>query len=318
MIFTIDRNEENGFSVIRLTDHYNGSTVAVLPQHGALLHEFSSTVNGVSHNYIDNYANAEALKAQIGVSYKGTKLSPFPCRIKDGKYEFGGRDYEFANKFLDGSAIHGLLYNRQFELSESFVTESNATITLSYLYNGDDPGYPFKYNCAITYTLNRNNKLSVQTVVKNLDDATIPIADGWHPYFTLGGKTDDWTLKFPSSRILNFTDQLVPSGNISKDERFLSPKLMQGISLDNCFLLDDRTGEQPVCELANPSNKKWIRFYADEQYPYLQIYTPPDRNSIAIENLSAAPDSFNNRMGLTILKAAESITFKLHYITGEE
>jgi aldose 1-epimerase len=317
MIFTIDRTEENGFSVIRLTDHFNKSTVAVLPQHGAMLHEFTTTINGVSHNHIDNYPNAEALKAQIGISYKGTKLSPFPCRIKQGKYAFKGSEYEFANKFPDGSAIHGLLYNRPFELTDNFVTESNASITLYHEYGGDDPGYPFRYSCSITYTFNRNNKLSVETVVKNLDDETIPVADGWHPYFQLGGKADDWTLKFCSSKILDFTDQLVPSGSILKDDRFVSPKLLGDTSLDNCFLLD-RTDDQPVCELANPSNNRWIRFYADEQYPYLQIYTPPSRNSIAIENLSAAPDSFNNRMGLVTLKPGETITFKLHYITGEK
>jgi galactose mutarotase-like enzyme len=38
----------------------------------------------------------------------------------------------------------------------------------------------------------------------------------------------------------------------------------------------------------------------DKEYPILQIYIPPHRNSIAIENLSGAPDNFNNKMGLVI------------------
>jgi aldose 1-epimerase len=48
-------------------------------------------------------------------------------------------------------------------------------------------------------------------------------------------------------------------------------------------------------------------------YPFLQIYTPPHRQSIAIENLSAAPDAFNNKMGLIVLTAGEEKTFRTLY-----
>ncbi len=69
----------------------------------------------------------------------------------------------------------------------------------------------------------------------------------------------------------------------------------------------------PSCELFNPENRLKISFYPSNNYPYLQIYTPPHRQSIAIENLSAAPDSFNNQMGLTLLAAGDSQTFTVHY-----
>jgi len=48
-------------------------------------------------------------------------------------------------------------------------------------------------------------------------------------------------------------------------------------------------------------------------YPYLQIYTPPHRDSIAIENLSSAPDAFNNRIGLIIAKPNEKYVFTTTY-----
>jgi Galactose mutarotase and related enzymes len=51
----------------------------------------------------------------------------------------------------------------------------------------------------------------------------------------------------------------------------------------------------------------------NENYPYLQVYTPPHRQSIAIENLSAAPDVFNNRMGLIELEPGERIGFSCSY-----
>jgi aldose 1-epimerase len=45
----------------------------------------------------------------------------------------------------------------------------------------------------------------------------------------------------------------------------------------------------------------------------LQIYTPEDRKSIAIENLSSAPDAFNNGMGLLVLEPGETKMFTTTY-----
>ncbi|MGL6269156.1 MAG: hypothetical protein ACRC2O_14590, partial [Chitinophagaceae bacterium] len=56
-----------------------------------------------------------------------------------------------------------------------------------------------------------------------------------------------------------------------------------------------------------------IEFHPDKSYPYLQLYTPPHRNSIAIENLSAAPDAFNNGMGLVTLEPDHTRTFSTRY-----
>jgi aldose 1-epimerase len=45
----------------------------------------------------------------------------------------------------------------------------------------------------------------------------------------------------------------------------------------------------------------------------LQIFTPDSRQSIAIENLSGAPDCFNNGMGLVLLAPNSSKTFSVIY-----
>jgi aldose 1-epimerase len=72
-------------------------------------------------------------------------------------------------------------------------------------------------------------------------------------------------------------------------------------------------GGDAVCHLRNPENGWELLFFAEKQYPYLQIYTAPHRKSIAIENLSGAPDCLNNDMGLIILEPGQSQTFTLSY-----
>jgi aldose 1-epimerase len=68
-----------------------------------------------------------------------------------------------------------------------------------------------------------------------------------------------------------------------------------------------------VCYQAS-TKKVQIEFHPERSYPYLQIYTPDHRKSIAIENLSAAPDAFNNGMGLKVLSPNEAVTFTTKFV----
>jgi aldose 1-epimerase len=68
-----------------------------------------------------------------------------------------------------------------------------------------------------------------------------------------------------------------------------------------------------MCILRNPDKKLEIEIMPENSYPYLQIYTPPHRNSIAIENISSVPDAFNNGIDLKILSAHDSAIFKTSY-----
>ena len=58
-----------------------------------------------------------------------------------------------------------------------------------------------------------------------------------------------------------------------------------------------------ICILEN--EKYTLTIEPSPAYPYLQLYTPDHRGSIAIENLSGAPNCFNNKMGLHILQPQE-------------
>ena len=59
-------------------------------------------------------------------------------------------------------------------------------------------------------------------------------------------------------------------------------------------------------QLQIPATEKYtLTIEPSPAYPYLQLYTPDHRGSIAIENLSGAPNCFNNKMGLHILQPQE-------------
>jgi aldose 1-epimerase len=311
MSFTITRERDEDLELLQITDFTTGIQVRILPEAGALLHEFSIPLGNRRIQVINSYKNLADLKKNAAF-YKSAKLSPFVCRISEGKYKFENTSYEFLNKFNDGSAIHGILADKSFAVLDKSAREDQAFILLEYHYKKEDPAYPFDYLINVKYTLKTGGRLYLDTMVKNLSPGRIPMADGWHPYFSLEGEVNDWLLSFRSKKKLVFNEKLIPLGHTVETSAFYSPRLIGNEFFDNCFLLDPDTGS-PAATLENPANGLHLSFFPDIHYPYLQIYTSEDRKSIAIENLSSAPDAYNNGLGLIILEPGDSQSFSVLY-----
>jgi aldose 1-epimerase len=311
MSFNITPEKDEDLDLLQITDLSTGIQVRVLPEPGALLHEFSIPLGNRRIQVINNYKNLADQKENAAF-YKSAKLSPFVCRISEGKYEFDNINYEFKNKFNDGSAIHGLLADKPFIILDKSCREDEAFILLGYHYAKEDPAYPFEYSINVRYSLRKEGRLQLETTIKNLSSKRIPLADGWHPYFCLEGEVNDWLLSFHSREKLAFNEKLIPLGHTIATEDFYSPQKIGTEFFDNCFLLEQDPGI-PAATLENPANGLLLSFYPDRNYPFLQIYTPPDRKSIAIENLSSAPDAYNNKLGLIILEPGDSQSFSVLY-----
>jgi len=309
MRFTVLVNSTGRFPVIELKDTLT-NTRAEIYGFGALLNALSLTVNGKELNVIDGFSSVEEAFLNITRGFKSAKLAPFVCRMKNGKYSFEGKEYTLEKFYLEEHAIHGILYDAPFELMNTHADDHCATAGLRYQYQATDKGYPFAFEILVNWKLESENKLSVKTTVFHHNEKVIPFADGWHPYFTLGNSVDGYTLQFDSDTQIEFDETLVPTGKMIKDERFTDGILLKNISLDNCFRLKQPGSSS--CSLKNDSIELIIR--PGTSYPYLQIYIPPHRNSIAIENLSAVPDTFNNGMGLLLLEHGYHAGFTTTYI----
>ena len=315
MSFSVTRITRNGLSLVKLQDNATNTIITILPEYGALLHSFEILVQGEHLNIIDNYSSREDIEQDLTTSYKSSKLSPFVCRLRDGKYTIDDEEFEFNNKFTDGNAIHGLLYNKPFKIVDEFADDNQANVSLRYHFKREDPGYPFDYVCEVRYTLLPESILQVETVLLNLDMVSIPLADGWHPYFKLGGSVDDYEFQISSNTMVEFDEHLLPTGKLIQDQSFAAAARVGNRHLDNCFVVQP-VEQNPCVVLYNPGSALYVSIFTNSRYPYLQLYTPPHRKSIAIENLSAAPDCFNNGMGLLMLDPSRSQTFTVWYQAG--
>lgn len=312
-MFTIRTVTEQGFTKWVLRDESNGTTAEIVPACGAMLHAFTINNRGQWINVIDGYADADDFAQHVTAKgFKSSKLSPFACRLKHGRYHFGEQDYTVQKFYLGQHALHGLLYDAVYDVADTHADAAGASVTLVHQYRGSDAGYPFAYDCRVVYQLTANNRLSLSTTVVNQSGGLLPIQDGWHPYFGFGGSINDLQLEFQSKEHVVFDAELIPTGQLGRYETFGSLTALGDTQFDDCFTLNFAEC-QPLCVLRDAAQKMQLEIYPDRSYPYLQIYTPPHRQSIALENLSAAPDAFNNGMGLRVLAAGELATFTTAY-----
>jgi aldose 1-epimerase len=156
--------------------------------------------------------------------------------------------------------------------------------------------------------LQKGNTLNINTEIINRGNADMPLQDGWHPYFTFGGTVNNLELKFQAREKVEFNDKMIPTGKFLPFDSFLSFKKIGNEKFDDCFVLNF-SENVPACVLRDVVQKIQLEIKPDKTYPYLQIYTPDHRESIAIENLSAPPDTFNNGISLIELAAGKSARF---------
>lgn len=310
MRFVVEVNREAGFPVITMIDTVSRCEAEIYAA-GGLLNAFRLPLPDQGfQNLVDGFASPETFGTEITQGFKSAKLSPFVCRMRNGSYRLGKKEYTTGKWYLGRHAIHGLLYDAVFAITDTFASAEKAAVTLEHHYPGSDPGYPFPFTMLISWQLTAGNRLSVTTSIHHQHTEAIPIADGWHPYFTLGTPVDTCILQFDSSVQLEYDKDLLPTGNSFPDERFREGCSLKDIRLDNSFELA-KDCVQPKCVLQN--NRFRLTIEPGKTYPILQIYIPPHRNSIALENLSGAPDNFNNGMGLIMLPPGDQKVFRTSY-----
>lgn len=245
-------------------------------------------------------------------TYKGIKknrlarsyfLIPFTNRVCQGKYKWKGKTYQLEkNKVNEQNAIHGLLYKKPFHLKKSSVSETMAILTFEHeIKKRDFKGYPFNILVSISFVL-EEKKLTIIVNTTNKEKHEVPYGVGWHPYFkfTKHKTIDTIKVDIPSNNILEIDKfkSMIPTGKIIKNKTLPTKGKLKKAVFDNCFT-NLKTTE---CKIEN------VKIFWDNSMNFLQVYTPKDRGSIAIEPMSSAPDAFNNKLGLTTIKPKETIS----------
>ncbi|MFZ9660313.1 MAG: aldose 1-epimerase [Chitinophagaceae bacterium] len=311
MSFTVQCKTKGDWDVVLLRDELLGTEVEIVPAAGAIMNGFQVETAEGKKNVVDGYHSMADFKLNKHNGFKSAKMSPYACRVTDATYQWNGKSFHLDKFILNGAAIHGFLYDAVFDIIHMEAGAEEACVEMKYAYDGNMAGYPFPYNCTVKYMLSAESILSVTTHISNHPGSagSIPIVDGWHPYFTIGDKVNDWFLEIASDQMMEYDEKLIPTGKYMHRDDFFPGRIIGLRDLDNGFLL--REGISPVCTLWNQATGLAVKFISVKNYPFLQLYIPNDRKSIAIENLSGAPDAFNNGIGLITLAPGEKMDFEV-------
>ncbi len=307
MSFEINVKSIVNFKELLIKHPEKGIQIAICTR-GGLLNSWTMQNEKTNHEFIDGNDFTNGWDDFEMNGFKSGKMSPFSCRLQNGKYEHLGQEFTIDKFYLGAHALHGILYDALFEIESTTSHELEATVKLKHEYLGSDKGYPFPFTIQIIWTMTIENKVSVQTIITNNFHQEIPIMDGWHPYFKLNNTIETSTLQFTNIGKIVYDNNLLPTGKIENDNEFDTAKTLAGIHLDSCYILDPLN---PFCILSNANFKLIV--HPEINYPYLQIYTPDNRKSVAIENLSGVPNCFNNKMGLHYVKPHDTFILKTNY-----
>lgn len=234
-------------------------------------------------------------------------LFPFASRIPDGAYKFLGKHYQLALNNGD-NAIHGLVRKNKFQVTEQVIAEDHAYIKLSYEIR-EPEGYPFSVDFTVQYQLSANGTFTLTYEAKNIGTEPCPAMFGWHPYFQLGNENADaWKINIPSDTIVVFDNRMSPIDTAPFP--IAGPMPLFKKALDNAFIVKNN-GDKATTQLISENQRVTLEIVQETgegKFNYLVVYTPPARDCIGIEPLTANVNAFNNGEGLNIIAPGTSIS----------
>ncbi len=237
---------------------------------------------------------------------RGQVLMPWPNRIEDGSYRFGGRSGRAALDEPDNAnAIHGLVR----WLPWSALDRSEAEISLGCeLF--PQPGYPWRLRCEVTYRLESETSLVVELCATNLSAEPAPFGAGFHPYLDPGplGVDSLRSLLVPANRRLVADDRGIPRSTEDSPSGsafdFRSGRPLRGVRLDDCF-----TGLPSGWTVrVERQDGAVIELWAEEPFSYVMCYTADTlgggdrRRALAVEPMTCPPNAFRSGESLIALQ----------------
>ncbi|MBM0125959.1 aldose 1-epimerase family protein [Pimelobacter simplex] len=235
---------------------------------------------------------------------RGQLLVPWPNRIRDGRYEFGGSTQQLAlTEPKRGNASHGLVR----WVSWTLASAAEDRVELSYLLPAQT-GYPWALALTTTYALGADG-LSVTQAATNLAATAAPYASGAHPYLLAGpGPCDGWSIELAAATVLAVDpERLLPTGRVPADGLVTSPL---GATVLNHAVTDLARDEEGRATVTLRSGDTGVALWVDERHRWLQVYTgddtPTPRASVAVEPMTAPPDAFNSGDDLVVLEPGAS------------
>ncbi|GAB3293617.1 aldose 1-epimerase family protein [Pseudoclavibacter terrae] len=244
----------------------------------------------------------------------GITLFPWPNRVRDGKWSFGGKTQQLdITEPSKGNASHGLLRNTEYAVLDADASSIELGAT-AYPQHG----WPFTLRHCVRYRATQHG-LEVTHTVTNLGAKDAVFAVGAHPYFRLGDEPiGDLVVTSDLTERVLLDDRLLPIGTepvVAGGEFDLtSGRELRELDLNYAFKVRPN-GEKTLVTLSSRSGAR-LELWGDDDFRYVQLYTPSDFPrpeghhggtglAFAAEPMTAPPDALNSGTDLIGIEPGE-------------
>ena len=225
-------------------------------------------------------------------------LFPWPGRIADGRFSYRGREIQLPiNDPTHNCAIHGLIYNRVFEITRRgpyFVAarlDSRTDGDLTKLW-------PFQFVLELDYEI--GNGLRFHAALENVGAGPMPFGLGAHPYFHAPldprGTRAAMQIQGDIDRHWQLDARLLPGGDTRQTPAgkfdLRNPVTLGSGTYDDAYSLDPKRDER-AARLIDPRLKMALELRAAPIFRTLVVYAPPSPDVVALEPYTCGPDAFN-------------------------
>lgn len=239
---------------------------------------------------------------QANYGFAGAVMAPWANRLADGRFVFSGSVYQNPiDEPAYQTALHGLVFNREFEMVQQTNHEVEFEIKL-----GKDSGYPFESTLRVWYELTDFGLISGLEFM-NLGKQQIPLTTGFHPYFAFD---DGDAVSIGAERVVISDSRLLPKTNLKSEDLVGKQNAVEldltTLNLDNCFenLIVEENGWH--YSTVNRKAHGWsVQVGQSPEFERCMVYTmhkspitaEPER-WIAIEPQAGAANALNSGDGL--------------------
>lgn len=292
------RQTVSGFDAVTITASDHNTKATIIPERGAwvssIIFPFQSGDREIlfQHDYAWN---------QVLNDLPGGLPFLFPvcariCRQKKlGIYLYDGKQYELN--------MHGFSWYEKWEVNA--ITENSIELILRQNEHTLSQ-YPFRFEVRLKYAV-LPGKLICHQVYQNHENLkSMPYYAGFHPYFlTPMHEKEKIMLDFESIRRFKYnsdlTDIIGEQSLIRTPVSIASPEINEQLSL---------LASNKSVSLTFPNQEQLsvnIAKHAD-LFPYLQLYTIPEKPFFCAEHWMAFPNAMNTVYGVRWLKPTETET----------
>jgi aldose 1-epimerase len=239
---------------------------------------------------------------EVRPSHRGATLAPWPNRVVDGRYTFGGVERQLPLTAPPRQhPQHGLATRRDCEA----VDKGPDHVTLAQRIE-PQTAYPWRIIVKTTFRVDADG-LTQTVSARNESAEPAPWGTGPHPYLVAGdGKVDDWTLELPAAEVLAVTpDRLIPTELVAVDADdparfdFRVARPIASAEIDHAYTSLARDASGIATVRVTDAAGSGVAMSWDAVCPWVQVHTadrpglPIDRIGLAVEPMTCAPDSFN-------------------------